>query len=435
MTVPAPARPASPLPGVEVTPTWRLSRLAVRLAVFGALALVAGIVAARPEPVLVAAPCLVALVVALRRPRPETIRVEAALSEPRSFEDEDVEVHVVVRAEEVLGEIGLDLALPRTFEVDGERACREFEVRSVSHTWTVRARRWGRWRAGPLRLRVRSRGWGYVGTATLSLAELTVFPPPSAAREVAVPPALLARMGSHVARRPGPGVEFAGIRTYAPGDPVRRVNWPVSTRRGELYVNEYAAERAADVVAVVDTTVDLGPFGRSSLDLAVRGAATVVQAYLRYADRVGVVTLGGALRWLAPDVGTRQYYRIVETLLASRVDESYLEPELAHFPPQALPPGALAFVFTPLVDARAAEAVRDLRERGHPVIVVDVLSTEPDASPRDPDSELALRVWRLEREVLLHGLAEMGVTVLAWDEEVGIALDRVRLEPLLGGTR
>nr|WP_238345565.1 DUF58 domain-containing protein [Actinopolymorpha cephalotaxi] len=242
-------------------------------------------------------------------------------------------------------------------------------------------------------------------------------------------------MGSHVARRPGPGVEFAGIRTYAPGDPVRRVNWPVSTRRGELYVNEYAAERAADVVAVVDTTVDLGPFGRSSLDLAVRGAATVVQAYLRYADRVGVVTLGGALRWLAPDVGTRQYYRIVETLLASRVDESYLEPELAHFPPQALPPGALAFVFTPLVDARAAEAVRDLRERGHPVIVVDVLSTEPDASPRDPDSELALRVWRLEREVLLHGLAEMGVTVLAWDEEVGIALDRVRLEPLLGGTR
>ncbi|GAA5029314.1 DUF58 domain-containing protein [Actinopolymorpha pittospori] len=419
---------------LEVTPHWRLSRMCIRLAVFGVLLLVAAIVSARAEPVLVAAPCLLAVVLAVRQPRPATVRVEASVSELRSFEDDGVEVSVSVAADTELGEIGLDLALPATFVIDGDQARRAFAVRALSHTWTVRAERWGRWRVGPLHLRLRTRGWGHVGTAELTLSELTVFPPPSAAREVAVPPALLARVGSHVARRTGHGIEFAGIRSFAPGDAVRRVNWPVSTRRGELYVNEYAAERAADVVAVVDTTVDVGPFGRSSLDLGVRGAATVVQAYLRYADRVGVVTLGGALRWLAPDVGARQYYRIVETLLSSRLDDRFLEPELAYLPPQALPPGALAFVFTPLIDPRAVEAVRNLRERGHPVVVVDVLTSEPEPG-RERDAQLAVRIWRLDREVLLHGLEEMGVTVLPWDEEYGIPLERVRLEPLLGGAR
>ena len=493
------------LGGVEVVPSWQVSRLAWRLGAVGILAVVAGVLVARPEPIVVAAPLLAAVLVALRQPRPEKVLVSARVSELRSFEGDPVQVDVEVRVSAPLGEIGLDLALPDAvvtpagrspmvggsaatedepdaaaaapsgdnpaggsaethsgssagerrgggsagrstlFEIENAKERRAFGVAAVVESWTVRAGRWGRWRLGPLHLRVRSRGWGYVGTAELTLSELTVFPPPARARDIALPPTLLARVGSHVARRAGSGVEFAGIRAYAPGDAVRRINWPVSSRRGEhgdLYVNEYAAERAADIVAVVDTTTDVGPFGRSSLDISVRGAAAVVQAYLRYADRVGVVALGGALRWLAPDVGTRQYYRIVESLLASRRDDSFLEPELAHLPPQALPPGALAFVFTPLLDPRAVEAIRNLRERGHPVVVVDVLTVDPpvdDGGPggrvRARERELALRIWRLERQALVYGLQEMGVAVLGWDEGYGVPLDRVRLEPLLRGGR
>jgi uncharacterized protein (DUF58 family) len=441
-TLPARMSRPSPLGGVEAQPVWRVSRLAWRLGMVGILAVIAGVVLARPEPIVVAAPCLVAMLVALRQPRPETVYVTAHVSELRSFEEDPVQVDVQVRAPTELGEIALDLDLPPLFQIDEARQRHGFGVESVSETWTVRAGRWGRWRLGPVHLGVRSRGWGYVGTADLTLSELTVFPPPARARDIAVPPMLLARVGSHVARRAGSGIEFAGIRSFAPGDAVRRINWAVSTRRDDLYVNEFAAERAADIVAVVDTTVDVGPFGRSTLDLGVRGAAAVVQAYLRYSDRVGVVALGGALRWLGPDVGTRQYYRIVETLLASRRDDSFLEPELAHLPPQALPPGALAFVFTSLIDARAVEAIRDLRERGHPVVVVDVLTTEPPGESdeyegrlREEQKQLAVRIWRLERQVLLYGLESIGVTVLKWDEEYGVALDRVRLEPLLRGGR
>lgn len=412
-----------------VEPRWRVSRFARRLATVGLLAAAIAGMFGRAELIVIAAPCLVALVLTFRTPRVEQLDVEAHIDEPRCFEGEPIEVRVRVSSSAVLGEIALSLDVPETFDV--EPPIRRTSFRTMSHeaVWVLRPRRWGRWSVGPVHIEARTATFGHQGTAKISVGHLTVFPPPSRARDVAVPPALLARVGSHVARRVGAGVEFAGTRPYAPGDLARRINWPVSTRRRALYVNEFAAERAADVIAVVDTTVDVGPFPTSSLDLGVRGAAAVVQAYLRYADRVGLVSLGGRLRWLAPDAGTRQYFRIVETLLAARLDESVIDPDIAHLPRQALPPGALVFFFSPLLDPRAMEAIRDLRERGHAVVVVDVLTVEPTG--KGPADDLGLRVWRLEREVLLHGLRALGVTLLKWDEESGVALDRVRLEPLI----
>ncbi|WP_442799858.1 DUF58 domain-containing protein [Nocardia sp. NBC_01730] len=61
-------------------------------------------------------------------------------------------------------------------------------------------------------------------------------------------PELPERLGSHLTRRHGPGVEYADIRAYAPGNQLRTVNWPVSARRGRLYVTE---RRAAPVLVVV----------------------------------------------------------------------------------------------------------------------------------------------------------------------------------------
>jgi uncharacterized protein (DUF58 family) len=422
----------------EMAPTWKVSGLLVRLGAIAGLALIVAVLTSRAELVVIAAPCLAAGVLVAHRRRPAKLRVAATVSEPRCFEDDELEVTLRVESSEPLGEISLRLEVPAGFAEPEEARQETYDTSRFTARWTVRPVRWGRWTIGPLRVRVRTPGLGQVGTLDLTTEPVTVFPPPARAQSLAVPPVLLDRFGSHVSRRRGAGTEFAEVRAYAPGDLVRRINWTVSTRRGDLFVNAFHAERAADVVAVVDTTVDVGPWGTSSLDLGVRGAAGVVQAYLRHADRVGVVSLGGSLRWLGPDLGMRQYYRIVETLLASRKDDSFLEPELAHLPRKALPPGALAFVFSPLIDPRAVEAVRDLRERGHAVVVVDVLTTEP-RTDRSAEGRLALRLWRLEREVLMHGLTEMGVTVLPWPEGaeagVGVALDRVHLEPLLRAGR
>ncbi|GAB3407489.1 DUF58 domain-containing protein [Flindersiella endophytica] len=415
------------------TPTWKVSSLLVRLSAIAGLALIVAVITSRAELVVVAAPCLAAGVLVAHRRRPPQVAVSATVSEPRCFEDDELDLTVRVASPDPLGGIGAVLHMPHGFEQPDDARRLSYDTKAYTATWKVRPVRWGSWTPGPLRIRLHTPGFGHVGMLDLSMEQVTVFPPPARAKDLTVPPVLLDRFGSHVSRRRGTGTEFAEVRAYAPGDLMRRINWSVSTRRGDLFVNAYHAERSADVIAVVDTTVDVGPWGTSTLDLAVRGAAGVVQAYLQYSDRVGVVSLGGSLRWLGPDIGMRQYYRIVETLLTTRRDDSFLEPELAHLPRKALPPGALVFVFSPLIDPRAVEAVRDVRERGHAVVVIDVLTTEPPTD-RSPEGRLALRLWRLEREVLMHGLAEMGVTVLPWGDG-GVPLDRVRLEPLLRAAR
>ncbi len=64
---------------------------------------------------------------------------------------------------------------------------------------------------------------------------------------------------------------------------------------------------------------------------------------------------------------------------------------------QARPLGALILVFTPLMDPRLVETLRDLRQRGFAVLVVDVLNGEPRAG-RGRGARLAQRIWRMEQQ-------------------------------------
>jgi uncharacterized protein (DUF58 family) len=211
-----------------------------------------------------------------------------------------------------------------------------------------------------------------------------------------------------------------------PGDQLRDVNRAVSIRRGQLHVNQRSAARAADLVMMIDAFGDSGPVADRTLDVAVHGAAALATAYLRVSDRAGLVVLGGALRWLGPAHGDRQFYRIAEMMLQARYD-SYVTPDIGRIPRTALPPGTLVVVFSPLLDPRGFTALTDLRQRGFPLVVVDTLRDEPPASPRSANAQLALRLWRLDRAAARAALRDLGVQVLRWD--TGTELDSV-LAPL-----
>src|SRR6476661_839516 len=129
---------------------------------------------------------------------------------------------------------------------------------------------------------------------------------------------LLDRLGTHLTRHIGPGVEYADIRPYVPGDQLRTVNWPVSARRGSLHVTQRLTDRAADVVVLIDMYAQPPGPATEATDRALRGAVQVVQSALRSGDRAGVVTLGGGRpRWLGAEIGRRQFYRVLDALLAA----------------------------------------------------------------------------------------------------------------------
>lgn len=402
---------------------WRPSRLAARIAVCAAAALAAAIVTRRPELLGLAAPLLGALATgALRRPPPE-LTLHVSTADPRLFEGEQLEVDLDVDAP---GCDHVDVDIP-----DGNGV----EVTEVPPRWELRAPSWGRF-APVVRVRATAASGLLVSEAELHPLQVRVFPRPSPMSGTLSSADLPDRIGAHLARRPGEGIEFAGIRPYVPGDQLRTVNWSVTARKGgRLHVTERLAERSADVVALIDTyaltqepdATTYPEHVRKAMSLAVHGAAEVVQAALRHGDRSGVIVLGGRLRWLGPDIGRRQFYRVVDAVLdAYPVPGDAARSPAGHtdFVPRGmLPNGAIVVAFTPLLDSRIVLGLQDVRLRGYAVAVVDVLRDLPSADV-DP---LVARMWRLERSRMHRHFALLGIPVVPWHEDA--ALDET-LTPL-----
>ena len=87
---------------------------------------------------------------------------------------------------------------------------------------------------------------------------------------------------------------------------------------------------------------------------------------------------------------------------------------LRRLPRAALPDGALVIVFSPLLDQRFTEALRDMRERGFTMLVIDVLNVTPPTRWRFAD-RLSKRVWLMEQESIRFSLRELGIPVTHWD--------------------
>jgi uncharacterized protein (DUF58 family) len=417
----APARDAHPLP--EPGLTWVPTAHYRRLATVALLPLLAAVVLGRPGYLVLAAPMVAALALAARRPS-YGARIRVRSSGDRCFEGEQIIIGVSAEPGRPAASTGVRLMLPSALAVSGGPAGRVHgDGGPVEAEWRVGAQRWGRWDSGRVLVTVRSRGGLFAGTMAVSVGEITVFPRPPSLTQLVLPAQLHTRIGDHADRRPGEGAEFAGVRPFAPGDRLRRINWQVTSRRGALHVNQFAAERAAEIVAVIDAVTDTGPPGDSTLDRAVRGAAAIARAYTRAGDRVGVITLYGPMRWIAPGSGQRQFFRVVESVLDIRSLYSYVSPDMARIPQAVLPAGALVVMFSPLLDDRAIDAAIDLRERGYAVIVTDVLATSPVPAQGSAGAGLALRLWRLERQALRYRLESLGIPVVGWPGEPRDASD------------
>ena len=252
---------------------------------------------------------------------------------------------------------------------------------------------------------------------------LRVYPSVETMRALLEPFETQAYVGNQVARTRGDGIEFADIREWTPGDRLRRVNWRASARRGDLWVNDQHPERNTDIVLFLDTFTDVSLGHRGTLDLTVRAAASLAHRYLQRKDRVGVVSFGGFLSWLLPASGTKQLYRIVDSLLQMGIVLSFAAKNIDILPPRTLPPRALVLALTPLLDARSTAALVALRARGFDLVVVEI-SPLPFVEPK---RRRARRISRIGSGVV-EGRAtaqyeRAGIPIVPWTD--GEALDAV----------
>lgn len=109
------------------------------------------------------------------------------------------------------------------------------------------------------------------------------------------------------APRAGQGNEIFGVREYRPGDPLRRIHWRSSARRGELVVREMEPPG----LRVVGLLLDERPPSREAADQLARLAASEAWDCLRAGGRALLWTPG---REPSPACGNRGFWSLLDWL-------------------------------------------------------------------------------------------------------------------------
>ncbi|MGK5517878.1 DUF58 domain-containing protein [Micromonospora sp. URMC 107] len=436
--------PQGPEPAAGWAPTWALGR-AVLLT---GLLLIAGVLLGRVDLVVLAAPFAIGTAYALRR-RPTALpQVWISADEGHLVEGGELTGTVTVGNPDLLD---YDVAVIRSrvspwlrierATIAGATAAtaasgagsaavpsvaeRPFvtavpTAAAVDLELTGRALRWGRHPVGPAGARVAAAQGLLVSRAVIAEpARLRVYPKTEPFDAVEAMPRAAGLVGAHHSRRPGEGGELAGVRVFAPGDRLRRIDWRVSLRARQLHVAATLSDRDAEVVVLLDVLAEAGRSGgvsgaASVLDTTVRAAAAIAEHYLHRGDRVSMLEYGPAARRLRPATGRRQYLTVLEWLLEVRAESSPHEPYDQVFGPQLLSADALVVVLTPLLDERSAQMLARLARSGRFVVAVDTLPADL-APPKDRGwAEVAYRLWRLDRDTMIGQLREHGVPVVRW---------------------
>jgi uncharacterized protein (DUF58 family) len=380
-----------------------------------AVGVVAALALGRPEPAAVAAPFALLALLALSPGRSGQLEATLRLEDERVQQGDTIagELELVSPTASDRLELRLSVPLGLTLELREQRALALGAGPPRTLALDIDCVRWGAHALGPLHVRRYDQLRLVADEHTVDLGTvLRVYPTREALRTLVRPLGTQAAVGDQVARTKGEGIELAELRPFSEGDDLRRVNWRASARTGELVVNDLHPERNTAVVLLLDTFAELGT-GRNPLDECVRAAVALAERYLARRDRVGLLPLGGTMRWLRPASGIVQRHRIVETLLEATPMPAAGAGAGLVVPTRFVPPQALVLALTPLLDDAVVRALLELRGRGFDVAVVEL----PPLSYVRLDDEGVRRLVSLERDLLRSRLRARGIAVVEWGEE------------------
>ncbi len=382
----------------------------------GTAGALAGVILGEPALIALAAPFALAAAAALALAREPRVEIRASATSDRVLEGDRVSTSYELSAAGGAAWLELRVLAPPGLRAERDATARIVRLAPGDHRQvevSLRAERWGGYRAGAARIWVTGPLGGVWHSGSVEpYASVRVLPAVERLRALVAPARTQAAVGTRRSAMRGDGLELAELRPYVPGDPLRRLHWRATARAGVPYVADRHPERGADVVLFIDAYAELPAGAREqTLTLAVRAASALAEAHTRTRDRVGVVRFGGAVEWLPPGSGVLHALRIADALARSEIVMTYVARDVAVVPPAILPPRALVLAITPLLDDRGASALLDLVARGHDLAVVEI-----DApSLLGSTSDVALRLWALRRAAIRARLAELGVAVSTWD--------------------
>ncbi|MBO0729429.1 MAG: DUF58 domain-containing protein [Acidimicrobiaceae bacterium] len=416
----------APEPGPVITkvPNWTRSAGLTAGAAVAVVLAASGLIASRVDVALLAMPLIIAVGLSWgRRPSlTETASARLDLAEPRSKEiDYGVSISTPERVETVV---------LRYSVLAGEY--REFVIAAP-----LRAGLAGRvplLHSGPQELvRFEYRFVGADGAAVSSpeqplIARGVISPEQTAIESDPLPRRLQGLTGSHPSARAGDGGDFRDIHPFQAGDRLRRISWKTTARHaqnaGNLYVRRTDALADATVLIVLDSRDDVGEqvaeWGRndpatkgiSSLDIAREAASSIASGYIHAGDRVGFQDLSSRSRIIPHGGGTRHLWRLLRAIEITAPSPM----PFSHRRAPIVPPGALVYLLSSLLDDQAVTLALTWRGKGHRVIAVDVLpAARFDRATRH--EHVAHRIVMMERDDRIRVLRARGVELLRWSQD------------------
>jgi uncharacterized protein (DUF58 family) len=193
-------------------------------------------------------------------------------------------------------------------------------------------------------------------------------------------------VGMHESRRRGAGLEFAGHRSYVPGDDLRWLDQRALLRHERLLIKQFETETERPLRLVVDASASMGfrseQASSTKLDFAALMAAALARVAVRSGDPVGIDFLGGGegAQSLPLSGGLEAFERVlvqlslVEAAGQLGADDSELEGRVSSIGRRATR-GSLLIVLSDLLEfgAHGPRYLSALGTSGRQVIVAQIL--------------------------------------------------------------
>lgn len=211
--------------------------------------------------------------------------------------------------------------------------------------------------------------------------------------------------GEHLSGALGPGTELAQVRRYEPGDDVRRIDWNVTARTGDVHVRDDVAERSLTSWLLLDTSPSMafGTARRQKSDVAEGVALAFGHLATRRGGRLGVLAFGGERsRIVPPAQGRRGMLGLISALRRDPAAEEQGSRPLGDALTEAARLTRQRGLIVLVSDLRGELDIRrpllQLADR-HDVLVVEIRDPREQELPdvgdvwlRDPESGRQLRV-------------------------------------------
>ena len=171
------------------------------------------------------------------------------------------------------------------------------------------------------------------------------------------------------------GMEFYGMREYAPGDDIRRIVWRAFARTGRLLVRE-SEQGITDKITIVldcDRTYHSKGIVSESFEQAVKAAASLGIRHLR--EGYAVTVEGNATRIAGPLRGGQSQMQLLDALARVDVQRASVTEAIMRLVSDASRDSHIVFI-TPKLDTEAASRLRLLLDRGVSVLVAALVWDE-----------------------------------------------------------